>query len=1233
MKKCLSSLTALLLSVLLCSSILYADELPAVSEEFYEMEDFHDENDSEEIFDGEDLSGLPDEQEQTDEEWVAVPDSSNTWDVLEPDDEVFETEFQEFDENDDLENLEWIIPPAAGFVEIEEPQEELVGAGGVYNKLMSLQSKFPDGKFWNHIVPASQAWQNCYDESFADSCTWTPCASHGNVVDAGQYDCNYFDGGWQCCGFARKVFYDVFGERESSDSLIRHYGSSGLSVGDYVHFNWEHYAVVLSISGSQFTVVEANLDGSGAAYNCKIRWNHTYNLSQIDYYVHSNNYIVIDGGDPVPVNPSWTNETDSITDTNAVLRATVNMPGQGNFSLAGVVLWDANGNQLAQKTENVSYNTSYMKQWYDVQSELGVRLSPNSKYRYQFTAVFNGATYKSDVWELTTTGSISATWTKETDGITESNAVLRATITMPAQGTYTLAGVTLWSADGVQLAQKTENVSYNTSYMKQWYDVQSELGVTLSPESTYRYQFTAIYNGTTYKSDVWELTTSPSAVIPATVTWSNSKCLPSRRSAYISVEMNASGTGSFSYLYLKIWDTDGNLIASKEEPASKNNGKLTAYYEIYSETRTPLQEGTTYEYQISAVLNGTLYESPRYNLTTETKGSRHFGIDVSSHQKRIDWDTVSEYIDFAILRCGFAGNTTDQDDAEWLNNVSACERLGIPYGVYFYSYAENDQEALGEAEHALRLLSGHKPALPVYYDLEDEGTVGKLSNEQICSMLDVFARKITAAGYKVGVYATVNWWDTRLNNAGVEGPCRWAAGWDPKYTYLTDSCALWQFSDKGVIPGIEVEVDLDYSKNFSFGSIYEPSDLHTHSVRKVPGTEASCTENGSIEHWICDSCGKYFADETCSRELTEADITIPARGHTVVTDPEIPAKCEIDGLTEGSHCSVCNSIIVKQETVKATGHKWGEWIVMKDATETEDGLKIRICGNDSTHIENVTIPKTGGHTHTPIVEDDKAASCTEAGYTGATVCSECGETLKERQIVPATGHDWGNWQILQEATDTTSGLKVRICKHNPDHIEKEVIPAGNQEEDPQEEDPQDKRIDVSKLEVRYYLVRAIYTGKALRPLFVKFGDTILTEGTDYTITYSDNINAGKGKATIIGIGNYKGSRSVTFPITQASNRIKVTPLTATVKYAKLKSKAQTVTIKATAAGEKAKTTCKLISVPQKAKKYISMSAAGKITIKKGLAKGTYNLKIRVTSQATANYAAAAVEKTVKIVVK
>lgn len=93
------------------------------------------------------------------------------------------------------------------------------------------------------------------------------------------------------------------------------------------------------------------------------------------------------------------------------------------------------------------------------------------------------------------------------------------------------------------------------------------------------------------------------------------------------------------------------------------------------------------------------------------------GIDVSNHQGTVDWNKVKAAgIDFAILK---VGPVYGKPDDSFERNAAECERLGIPYGVYYYSYARSVEDANKEADRTLAWLGGHHPSLPVYYDLED----------------------------------------------------------------------------------------------------------------------------------------------------------------------------------------------------------------------------------------------------------------------------------------------------------------------------------------------------------------------------------------------------------------------------------------------------------------------------------------------------------------------------------
>ncbi|MCR4710054.1 MAG: hypothetical protein K5653_07355 [Clostridiales bacterium] len=106
----------------------------------------------------------------------------------------------------------------------------------------------------------------------------------------------------------------------------------------------------------------------------------------------------------------------------------------------------------------------------------------------------------------------------------------------------------------------------------------------------------------------------------------------------------------------------------------------------------------------------------------------------------------------------------------------------------------------------------------------------------------------------------------------------------------------------------------------------------------------------------CEDVG-WEAYDACSRCDYTTYVEIPATGHTPVTDPAVAPTCEGTGLTEGSHCSVCGKVIVEQETIAALGHDWGEWVVINEATTTEEGLERRTCLRDRLHYEDRVIPK------------------------------------------------------------------------------------------------------------------------------------------------------------------------------------------------------------------------------------------------------------------------------------
>lgn len=202
------------------------------------------------------------------------------------------------------------------------------------------------------------------------------------------------------------------------------------------------------------------------------------------------------------------------------------------------------------------------------------------------------------------------------------------------------------------------------------------------------------------------------------------------------------------------------------------------------------------------------------SMDTLPDGVTAQGIDVSEHQGRIDWDAVkASGIDFAILRIGFgAPSWGGRVDYQFSRNISECERLGIPFGIYIYSYARDDQQAADEASMVIDCLSGHNPRLPVYYDLEDKSIIADGRQSGIASRARIFCNRISAAGYNPGIYANLYWFNNILTDSVFKSGSwdHWIAQYNSKCHY-TGNYSFWQYTSSGKVSGISGNVDMNYA--------------------------------------------------------------------------------------------------------------------------------------------------------------------------------------------------------------------------------------------------------------------------------------------------------------------------------------------------------------------------------------------------------------------------------------
>ena len=197
-------------------------------------------------------------------------------------------------------------------------------------------------------------------------------------------------------------------------------------------------------------------------------------------------------------------------------------------------------------------------------------------------------------------------------------------------------------------------------------------------------------------------------------------------------------------------------------------------------------------------------------------GTGKLGIDVSGWNKKIDWEKVKEDgIEFAVIRCGYRGASSGALvlDSMYEDNIRGAIEAGIPVGVYFFTQATSEVEAVEEASMVISLIEDYDVDYPVFLDSESAGGKGRadvLEADERTKYHKAFLETITSAGYEAGIYASKNWLNDRLDMTQLSQYKTWLAEYAdvPTYDKYFD---MWQYTSKGTVNGIETRVDLDVS--------------------------------------------------------------------------------------------------------------------------------------------------------------------------------------------------------------------------------------------------------------------------------------------------------------------------------------------------------------------------------------------------------------------------------------
>lgn len=197
-------------------------------------------------------------------------------------------------------------------------------------------------------------------------------------------------------------------------------------------------------------------------------------------------------------------------------------------------------------------------------------------------------------------------------------------------------------------------------------------------------------------------------------------------------------------------------------------------------------------------------------------GTALLGIDVSKWQGEIDWDKVkNDGIDFVIIRCGYRGSVTGTlvEDPYFQQNIRGATAAGLQVGVYFFTQAVNEVEAVEEASMVVSLIRDYELTYPVFIDTEGAGGDGRadsLSVESRTAVCEAFCTTVENAGFEAGVYASRNWYNKNLETAALEDFIIWLAEYRSAPIYQ-GYYQMWQYTSKGSVNGISGNVDMNIS--------------------------------------------------------------------------------------------------------------------------------------------------------------------------------------------------------------------------------------------------------------------------------------------------------------------------------------------------------------------------------------------------------------------------------------
>lgn len=472
----------------------------------------------------------------------------------------------------------------------------------------------------------------------------------------------------------------------------------------------------------------------------------------------------------------------------------------------------------------------------------------------------NGAKEYTIMWVATAADKVTYKVTHnffQADGKTKAEESKSEDITVDATATEIQASS--YEAQGYKLAEGSTKIKVaagTTAYTLKWVKAAAAASASVTAPQT-----ATLYNSTINNANAIGLTATltDAGNIITNITWtsSNEKVVKVSNGAKIGCTLTAVGkgsatvTGTITYLSkpgdtkttandkkitctVTVNDFTGNTTTQLKDKSGRAlykdseckkpatvadyNANGTYYTEpVYTGWQTI--DGKVYYYNSnhqrvtgSQVISGISYTFGSDGALQQGSGKN--GIDVSSHQGNIDWASVKAAgINFAIIRVGYRGSQTGAlvEDSCFKKNIQGATANGINVGVYFFTQATTEAEAVEEASMALTLCSGYNLSYPIFVDTENGSGAARangLDKGTRTACVAAFCKTIANGGRKAGVYASKSWYNNKIDASAFSNYFIWVAQYNTTCNYK-GKYNMWQYSSKGSVPGIKGNVDVN----------------------------------------------------------------------------------------------------------------------------------------------------------------------------------------------------------------------------------------------------------------------------------------------------------------------------------------------------------------------------------------------------------------------------------------